>query len=290
MFPKMRFLVTGGAGRLGSEVVRLSAERGHEIVAFDLPQARWENVSEIPGVVVFKGNITDAENVGEACRGVDGVIHLAAILPPASEENRELTMRVNVEGTRNIIESLQRRKNKPIVFASSVSTYGITAHEEPPISEDHILRVHNNYSESKVESERLIRDSGIPHTVLRIAPIAVADIVELPETIPYRADQRVEFVFVADAAGAVLSALEDQGSRGETYNIAGGPSWQMTGEKYVARFYEALGVEVEPIFSDEYTAADWYDTGRGWFLGYKRTTFNDLLEMLRLLGEELGLR
>ncbi len=286
----MRILVTGGAGRLGSEVVRLGIDRGHEIVAFDLPQARWENVSEIPRVEAFKGDITDADNVEEACRGVDGVIHFAAILPPASEANRELTIRVNVEGTHNIIESLQRSIGKSIVFASSVSTYGITAHDEPPIGEDHPLRVHNNYSESKIESERLIRDSGIPHTVLRIAPISVADVVELPKTIPYRADQRVEFVFVSDAAWAALSVLEDQGSKGETYNIAGGPSWQMTGEKYISRFYEALGVEVEPTFSEEYTAADWYDTDRGEFLGYQRTTFNDLLEMLRMLGEELGLR
>jgi UDP-glucose 4-epimerase len=286
----MRILVTGGAGRLGSEVVRLGAERGHEIVAFDLPQARWENVSEILGVEALKGDITDAENVEEACRGVDGVIHLAAILPPRSEANRELTMRVNIEGTRNITESLQRRKGKPIVFASSVSTYGITAHEKPPIGEDHPRRVHNNYSESKIESERLIRDSGVPHTLLRIAPITVADVVELPEIIPYREDQRVELVFVTDAAWATLSALEDQGSRGETYNIAGGPSWQMTGEEYVTRFYEALGVEVEPTFSEEYTAVDWYDTDWGGFLGYQRTTFNDLLEMLRVLGKELGLR
>ncbi|MDH5199830.1 MAG: NAD(P)-dependent oxidoreductase [Candidatus Bathyarchaeota archaeon] len=286
----MRFLVTGGAGRLGSEVVRLGAERGHEIVAFDLPQARWENVSEIPGVEAFKGDVTDAENVGDACRGVDGVIHLAAILPPASEAKRKLTMKVNVEGTRTITESLRRSRGKPIVFASSVSTYGITAQEEPPIGEGHPLRVHNNYSESKIESERLIIDSGIPHTVLRIAPIAVADIVELPETIPYRADQRVEFIFVVDAACAALSVLEEPSSRGKTYNIAGGPTWQMTGAEYIEGFYGALGVEVESIFSDEYTAADWYDTKRGGFLGYQRTTFNDLLEMLRVLGEELGLR
>ncbi|MDH5791456.1 MAG: NAD(P)-dependent oxidoreductase [Candidatus Bathyarchaeota archaeon] len=286
----MRFLVTGGAGRLGSEVVRLGAERGHEIVAFDLPQARWENVSEIPGVEAFKGDVTDAENVGDACRGVNGVIHLAAILPPASEAKRKLTMKVNVEGTRTITESLRRSRGKPIVFASSVSTYGITAQEEPPIGEGHPLRVHNNYSESKIESERLIIDSGIPHTVLRIAPIAVADIVELPETIPYRADQRVEFIFVVDAACAALSVLEEPSSRGKTYNIAGGPTWQMTGAEYIEGFYGALGVEVESIFSDEYTAADWYDTKRGGFLGYQRTTFNDLLEMLRVLGEELGLR
>ena len=286
----MRYLVTGGAGRLGSEVVRLAARKGDTAVAFDLPKARWETVSGVPGVERFEGDITDVENVKEACRGVDGVIHLAALLPPASEANRELTTRVNVEGTRNIVEALEVTPDAPLVFASSVSTYGITAGEDPPVREDRPLRAHDNYSESKIDAEHLIRDSGIPFTVLRIAPIAIVDIVELPETIPYAADQRVEFVHVADAAKALLSALEMPDARGQTYNIAGGHSWQTTGSEYIERFYEALGVEVEPRFSEEYTAADWYDTRGGRFLGYQRLTFNGLLERLRELGEELGLR
>jgi nucleoside-diphosphate-sugar epimerase len=286
----MRYLVTGGAGRLGSEVVKLAAKKGDTAVAFDLPKARWETVSEVPGVEMLKGDITDAENVLEACRGVDGVIHLAAILPPASEANRELTTRVNVEGTRNVVEALEVTPGVPLVFASSVSTYGITAGEDPPVREDRPLRAHDNYSESKIDTERLIGNSGVPFTVLRIAPIAVVDIVELPETIPYAADQRVEFVHVADAAKALLSALEMPDARGQTYNIAGGPSWQTTGSEYIERFYEALGVEVEPRFSEEYTGADWYDTSSGRFLGYQRLTFNGLLERLRALGEELGLR
>ena len=64
----------------------------------------------------------------------------------------------------------------------------------------------------------------------------------------------------------------------------------MTGAEYIAHSYEALGVDVEPVFSEEHTALDWYDTSRSRFLGYQRTTFNDFLERLRTLGEELGLR
>ncbi len=64
----------------------------------------------------------------------------------------------------------------------------------------------------------------------------------------------------------------------------------MTGAEYIEGFYDALGVEVEPNFSEEYTGADWYDTGLGLFLGYQRLTFNGLLERLKALGEELGLR
>ena len=286
----MKILVTGGAGRLGSEVVSLAAGIGHSVVAFDLPQARWRSVEGVPGVEIFKGDITDPDLVMAACQGIDGVIHLAAILPPGSEANRDLTLKVNVEGSRNVIKALEKGSSATLVFASSVSTYGVTNGEEPPLKEDRPLRAHNVYSESKIEVESLIRGSGVPHVVLRIAPITVVDVVELPETIPYRGDQRVEFVYVEDAAQALISALTSSEAKGRVFNVAGGASWQMTGEEYVARFYEALGVEVKPNFSEGYTGVDWYDTSQGLILGYQRLTFNGLTERLKALGEDLGLR
>ena len=286
----MRLLVTGGAGRLGSEFVRLAADAGHSVVAFDLPQVYWGSVDNVEGVEMLPGDITDAGVVREAVKRVEGVVHLAGLLPPRSEADRGLTMRVNVDGTRNIEEALARLPGVPLVFASTISTYGITADEEPPIGEGHAQRAHNNYSESKMEAERLIRGSGVPHTILRIAPISVADLVELPDVIPYRADQRVEFVYVEDAARAILSSLQDPAARGEVLNIAGGRSWQMTGREYVEGFYDALGVEVEPVYSEDYTAVDWYDTSRSLFLGYQRLSFNGLQERLKVLGEQLGLR
>jgi len=284
----MRLLVTGGAGRLGSELVRLIAASGHTAWAFDLPQVPFDVVEGIPGVEIFPGDMTSPEDVVEACRGVDGVFHLAALLPPQSERDREVTMRVNVEGTRNLLAALG--EDVPLVFASSVATYGVTASEAPPIREDHPLRAHDHYSESKIEAETLIRESRVPYTILRISAIAVADLVELPDTIPYRADQRVEFIYVGDAARALLSAFESSQARGQTYNIAGGGSWQVTGGEYIGRFYEALGVDVDPLFSEAYAALDWYDTGRSRFLGYQRSTLNWLQDRLKAIGERLGLR
>ena len=285
----MRVFVTGGAGRLGSEVVKLIASRGDSAVAFDLPQASWEAVKGVQGVDVLPGDVTDLRQVSEAVQKVDAVIHLAALLPPRSEVNRDLTMRVNVEGTSNIVEAIGST-GTPLVFASSVATYGVTASEETPIGESHPLHVNDRYSESKIEAERLIGDSSVDHVTMRIAPIAVADLVELPETIPYRGDQRVELIYVEDAARALLSALDESEAMGKTYNIAGGPTWQMTGAEYIESFYDALGVEVEARYSEEYTAVDWYDTSQGLFLGYQRLTFNGLLGMLKTLGEQLGLR
>jgi len=257
--------------------------------AFDLPHVRWDEVLNFTGVEIFKGDITDAMSVNKACVDVDIVIHLAALLPPRSEINKELTFRVNVEGTLNIIKAIQSRGDVPLVFASSISTYGITSSADMPISEEHSQVAHNVYSESKIEAEKLIKSSGLPHITLRVAPVAVADLLELPDLVPYRGDQRVEFIDVEDAAVAFYNASLQSEAIGKSLNVAGGPSWRMTGAEYIEGFYGALGIEVEPNFSDEYTAVDWYDTSRSRFLEYQRTSFNDFRGKLRMVAEDLGL-
>ena len=156
----MNILVTGGAGRLGGELVKLFSLGGHGVVVFDLPGAFWETVKGIDGVESVRGDVTDPDVVDGVCGNVDVVVHLAALLPPRSEGNRELTLRVNVEGTRNIVEAL-RGAGGAMVFASSISTYGITGGEEPPLDESRSLRTHNVYSESKIRAEGIIEGSRV---------------------------------------------------------------------------------------------------------------------------------
>jgi len=283
----MTTLVTGGAGRLGYWTASKLTEAGHNVKAFDLPHVNWSHVESLSNTTIHRGDITDPENVEKACRDAEAVVHLAAVLPPVSEVNRELTQRVNVQGTLNILEAVP--PETPIVFASSISTYGVTHHETPPIKETHPQTAHNNYSESKITAEKAVKMSGHPYTVLRLAPISVADLLELPDEVAYRADQRVEFIVVEDAAQAIVKCL-DEGPSDAVYNVAGGTSWQMRGEEYLTRFYGALGVEVEPIYPRSYTAVDWYDTSRSRHLGYQGTSFNTFEERLVTLGEELGLR
>jgi nucleoside-diphosphate-sugar epimerase len=284
----MEFLVTGGAGRLGGELVKLFSLGGHGVEVFDLPGAFWDTVEGLDGVESLKGDVTDPDVVKDACIDVDVVVHLAALLPPRSEGNRELTLRVNVDGSRNIVEAL-KGTGGAMVFASSISTYGITGCEEPPVDESRLLRAHNVYSESKIRAEEVIEHSGVPHVILRVAPVAVADLLEPPEVVPYRADQRVEFITVPDAALAFHNAATYPEAVGKTLNIAGGESWQMTGREFLEGFYGALGVEVELNYSEEYTAVDWYDTRKSRFLGYQRTSFNDFQRKLGSVAEELGL-
>ncbi|MCW4049926.1 MAG: NAD(P)-dependent oxidoreductase [Candidatus Bathyarchaeota archaeon] len=282
----MTVLVTGGAGRLGYEVAKLLAANGYKVKAFDLPNVEWSHLETIQGVEPFKGDLTDPTSLKKASRDAEAVVHLAALLPPRSEMNRSLTLKVNVDGTRNLIDAINSETH--VVFASSISTYGITSEEEPPIKEQHPQKAHNNYSESKIMAEKAIKQSGNPYTSLRVAPVSVADLLELPDTVAYKTDQRVEFIYVEDAAQAILACLKE--AKPTVYNIGGGESWQMNGEEYLNRFYGALGVEVEPNYPEEYTAVDWYDTSRSRHLGYQRTSFNQFEQKLVIVGEELGLR
>jgi nucleoside-diphosphate-sugar epimerase len=196
-------------------------------------------------------------------------------------------MKVNVEGTRNLLKNIDDKT--VFILASSISTYGVTSSEKPPLMEEYPQQGHNNYSLSKIEAEQLVLASGAPYVILRVAPIAVADLLELPDVVPYRADQRVEFIDVEDAAHAFYQASLRSETRMKTLNIAGGTSWQMTGSEFLDGFYGALGLEVEPNYSEEYTAVDWYDTRKSHFLDYQRTSFNDFQRKLGSVAEELGL-
>ena len=64
----------------------------------------------------------------------------------------------------------------------------------------------------------------------------------------------------------------------------------MTGAEYIRRFYAALGITVDPEWSQTYTALDWYDTQLSRSLRYQNTSFTELERQLKALGEELGLR
>jgi nucleoside-diphosphate-sugar epimerase len=278
-------LVTGGAGRLGFEVTKLLLARGKEVAIFDLSNVDWSRIEKL-GVRAIKGDITRGEEVIDACEDCDAVVHLAALLPPKSERDEALTMSVNVNGTANLLEAIDR--SVPFVFASSVSIYGITSRETALLGENHQCHSHDHYSRSKIIGEEMVANSGNPYTILRISPITLADVVELPAVIPYRGDQRVEFIFIEDAARAIVGALDRV--QGETLNVAGGSTWQMLGAQYIQRFYAALGVEVEPNYSDEYTAVDWYDTRRSGVLDYQKTSFMEVEERLKVVGKEYGLR
>ncbi len=125
----MRYLVTGGAGFIGSHTVDELARRGHSVVVLDdLSSGKEENLSEVAGKIEFiRGSIVDLEMVRAACRGADYVLHLAArtSVPRSVKEPLE-THRVNVDGTLNLLVAARDAQVRRVVFAASSSAYGET--------------------------------------------------------------------------------------------------------------------------------------------------------------------
>jgi len=125
----MRYLVTGGAGFIGSNTVDELVRRGHGVVVVDdLSAGKEENLADSRSKITFmKGSITDLETVQRATQQADYVIHLAARTSvPRSVKDPLETNRVNIEGTLNVLLAARDNKVRRVVIAASSSAYGET--------------------------------------------------------------------------------------------------------------------------------------------------------------------
>ena len=280
-------LITGGAGSVGRQLVEMFAEAGRAIRVFDLPMMDFAGLEDRDGIEIVRGDITDAEGVRKAVEGAEAVLHLAAILPPNSERNRGVTFKVNVGGTQNIISAMEQSDpDARLVFTSSISTYGDTSAENPPVTTSHSQSAIDIYADSKIEGEKLIRESSLNNTIsLRIAGIAVPAFLEPPEPWPFMEDQRVEMVHRDDVADALFASASAEGSGDRVFNIGGGPTWQLYGRDYVKDFFDVMGAPVEmATYRDTPGWMDWYDTAESQkILGYQNRSYQHYIGEMRAI-------
>ena len=280
-------LVTGGAGSVGRRVVDRLVGSGRSVRVLDLPAMDFTGLEDRPGVEVVRGDITDADGVRRAVEGSDAVLHLGAVLPPNSERDRDLTLRVNVGGTRNLVVAMEQlNPGGRLVFTSSISTYGDTSADEPPVRVARGQWAIDIYAESKIEGERLVRESSLTNAVvLRIAGIVVPAFLEPPDPWPFMEDQRVEMVHRDDAADALFASTSAPDAGGRVFNIGGGPTWQLRGRDYVRDFYDVMGAPVElATYRETPGWVDWYDTEESQhILRYQNRSYQDYLAQMRAL-------
>ena len=284
-------LITGGAGSVGRQLVEMFSEVGRAVRIFDLPMMDFSGLEGREGIEIVRGDITDAGGVRTAVEGADAVLHLAALLPPNSERDRDLTFRVNVGGTQNIITAMEgENPGARLVLTSSISTYGDTSAEEPPVLVSHSQSAIDIYADSKIEGEKLIGESSLDNSVvLRIAPIAVPAFLEPPSPWPFMEGQRVEMVHRDDVADALFASASAPDAGGKVLNVGGGPTWQLYGRDYVRDFFEVMGAPVEmATYRDAPGWVDWYDTEESQrVLGYQNRSYQHYIGEMQAIIQEM---
>ena len=154
----MKFVVTGGAGFVGSHLVKLLVNNGHQVTVIDnLHKGKKENLIEVIDKIEFlEIDIQNYEDMEKNMRGIDGVFHQAALTVvqdsfrmPGEYHN------VNVKGTENVFK-IAHKNNFKVVYASSSSVYG--HQKNVPILENFVKKPINPYGQTKLDDESLAKE------------------------------------------------------------------------------------------------------------------------------------
>jgi nucleoside-diphosphate-sugar epimerase len=159
------YFITGGAGFLGINLIRLLLEKGHRVVSFDISAQYDYPEKDDDRVTVIQGDIRDIEAVRMAIVGCDIVVHTAAALPLYSEEDIRTT---DIDGTRNVLQAAYDAGIKRVIQISSTAVYGIPDHH-PLVENDKLIGV-GPYGVAKIDAEKVceeFRGKGMIVPILR---------------------------------------------------------------------------------------------------------------------------
>lgn len=268
---------------MGRLVCKGLSTSGHDVTALDLATANFSGLAGIERVTTLAGDLGNTGHLAEAVRGADAVVHLAAILPPVADARPQLARSVNVDGTRNLVEAIARVcPSARVVFSSSVSVYGKPSGKEV-ITVDSPMNPDDVYAQTKAESEIIVKECGLEFVALRISGVAIPVFQEPPAAWPFLADQQIEFVHRDDAVTAIVNAVDSKAAASRVYNISGGQTWRMTGEKYVTDYFSMI--EVDPgdaVYQDEPGHFAFYEADDGpESLRYRNNPYGEYLAQLQ---------
>jgi len=292
---KQKVLLTGAFGNVGQNTLKQLIMRDHDVTCFDLPNSPNKKVcNKLSKKKQFRtiwGDILNKDDLNKAIKGIECIIHLAAIIPPLSEKNPELARRVNLEGTQNLIEAAKTSPNKPrFILASSASVHGITMHLEPPVRADAPLNPSDNYSTTKVECEKILRESGLPWIILRLAAVSVEKIPRKFDTLLFEMplEQRIEFVSSTDCGIAFANAVTSDNIN-KVFLIGGGEGCQLIERDFLKGFFDAFGLKMLPAKAfkvaknkNDWLYIDWMDTKESQeILKFQTETFQEYVNRIK---------
>jgi UDP-glucose 4-epimerase len=240
-----KILVTGGAGFIGSHLVDLLLLQQHQVVVLDnFSTGKLHNLPTAGGALqILTGDIRCGETVGQAVRGCDAIVHLAAVASvQASVDDPCGTHQVNLVGTLNLLEAAKKQGIERFVYASSAAVYGNT--QELPVRENTQLKPLTPYATDKLAGEYYIdfyrRQYGLKPIVFRFFNIfgprqdpssPYSGVISIflqralagqPITVFGDGDQTRDFVYVADLVRLLDHALNTPAAITEPLNLGNG--------------------------------------------------------------------
>jgi nucleoside-diphosphate-sugar epimerase len=283
----MKVLLTGAFGNIGSHTAPELARRGHlvRMLSLDTTERRGRGRGLPRGCEIAWGDVCDASDMARAVRGVDAVVHLAGVIPPAALEDPERARRTNVEGTREVLRACEALPTPPrLLFASTFDVHGRTLSKTPPRHVDDPVEATDVYTAHKIECEALVRASKLTWCIFRFTDVPILGIRDAhPIMFEIGLHNRIEALHADDAGLAVANALETPEVWGKTLFVGGGKSCQLTYRDYLTRLLAAMGLDMLPddAFSDKEYATDWVDTDESQrLLRYQRHGFGDIAEAI----------
>ena len=280
-------LVTGALGNVGTSVVGTLLRSGREVTTLDLdtPANRWRAWRlHHPKLRHVWADVTDRDAIDAALDGVAGVVHLAAMIPPGSDRAPGVAARVNVEGTRVVVDAIAAaRRPIRLVHASSLSVYGRTQHMPPPRHVDDPVNPCDHYGRTKRDAELIVRGAEIDWVVLRLGAVLPLRLPLLIDPIMFEVplSDRIEFVHAVDVGTAISNALDRPQVSHRVFNVAGGERCRLRQREVISRPLERLGVGMLPdaAFTSVPFHTDWLDTEESErLLDYQRHSFDDYVE------------
>jgi nucleoside-diphosphate-sugar epimerase len=264
------YLVTGGAGFIGSHLTEELLRRGHRVrVADSLITGKRSNISHLGEVEFLEGDLADLNFAHRAAAGCEYVLHQAAIPSvPRSVKDPITSNRANVDGTLNILVAARDAGAKRLVFAGSSSAYGNTPtlpkHERMPTSPlspyalqkvigEQYLQMFTRLYGLETVSIRYFnvfgprQDPSSPYSGV-ISVFATALLQNRPPTIFGNGEQTRDFTYVANVVDGVLRACDARRANGQIINVATG------GRISLNQLFEAMkrlvGATVEPVYAE----------------------------------------
>jgi UDP-glucose 4-epimerase len=293
----MRVLVTGAFGNIGTSTVGELVTQGHQVRCFDLKtKANLKTARKFKGQVeVVWGDLRCAQDVAAMVQDQEVVIHLAFIIPKLSstgyesEDHPDWAWEVNVGGTATLVEAMKAQPRPPkIIFASSYHVYGRTQHQSPPRTVSDPVQPLEHYAHHKVECENLVRSSGLPWSIFRLAATLPIAMKLDPGMFDVPLDNRMEYVHTRDVGLAFARAVSHPQPWGKVLLIGGGARCQYLYREIMEKVLGVMGVGPLPeaAFGTTPFATDWLDTEESQqLLQYQRFTLDDYVEdVTDLLG------